>query len=150
MKGCYKAAVDRTPPPAWVTLERIATERVEMYCQVQFLGDIIPLSVETLQVEESVSKEDDIGWAVRRLRNNCSGDFAGMMVEHIKGCLEEARKAEGVGGDSGRGGDRDELGTRGGMDISIKLDRDRGDDNGSREGYRYGGDNKYGDNVTEK
>ena len=34
MKGWYKAAVNRSPPPARATLERIMAERVELYIQV--------------------------------------------------------------------------------------------------------------------
>ena len=38
IQGCYKAAVDRTPPPAQVTLERITAERVTLYSRVPPLG----------------------------------------------------------------------------------------------------------------
>ena len=31
LKGWYRAAIDRAPPPAWVTLERIMAERVDLY-----------------------------------------------------------------------------------------------------------------------
>ena len=32
IKGWYQAAVDRDPPPAWVTLEWITEGQVELYC----------------------------------------------------------------------------------------------------------------------
>ena len=38
MQGWYKAAVDRVPPPAWLTLKRIIAERFTLYHQVQPLG----------------------------------------------------------------------------------------------------------------
>ena len=38
IQGWYKAAVDRAPPPAQVTLERITAERVALYIYVQPLG----------------------------------------------------------------------------------------------------------------
>ena len=41
MKGWYKAAVNRAPPPARATLERITAERIELYSQVPSPGDNI-------------------------------------------------------------------------------------------------------------
>ena len=38
MKGWYKAAVNRSPPPARATLERITAERVELYSYVPTPG----------------------------------------------------------------------------------------------------------------
>ena len=45
MKGWYKAAVNRAPPPARATLEQITAERVELYSQVPSPGDNILVSV---------------------------------------------------------------------------------------------------------
>ena len=41
-----------------------------------------------------VPTEDEIEWAVRRLRNNLSGGPSIIRAEHLKGWLEEVRKAE--------------------------------------------------------
>ena len=38
MKGWYRAAVNRGPPPTRATLERITAERVELYSQVPSRG----------------------------------------------------------------------------------------------------------------
>ena len=38
IKGWYQAAVDRDPPPAWVNLKRITSERVDLYSYVPPLG----------------------------------------------------------------------------------------------------------------
>ena len=54
LKGWYRAAVDRDPPPARVTLERIMAERVELYSYVPPLGANIPISVEPFPVDDSV------------------------------------------------------------------------------------------------
>ena len=67
MKGWYKAAFDRAPPPDQVTLKRITAERVDLYCQVPPPGENIPVSVQTFQVEDSVPIEDNIEWAVRNI-----------------------------------------------------------------------------------
>ena len=45
IKGWYKAAVDRAPPPARVTLNRITAEGVELYSPVPPPGTNIPISV---------------------------------------------------------------------------------------------------------
>ena len=45
MKGWYRAAFDRAPPPAQATLEWIMEERVDLYCQIPPLGENIPVSV---------------------------------------------------------------------------------------------------------
>ena len=65
MKGWYWAAADRAPPPAWVTLERITADQVYLYRYVPPPGENIPVSVETLPVEDLVPTEDKIEWAVK-------------------------------------------------------------------------------------
>ena len=64
MKGWYKAEVDRAPPPAQVTLDRITAECVDLYLQVQPPGENIPIPVEPFQVKELALTEDCIEWAV--------------------------------------------------------------------------------------
>ena len=94
MKGWYNAVVDRAPPPTRVTLEQIMAERVDLYCHVQSLGDNIPISINPFKVEDLVPTEDEIDWAVRRICKNHSRGPSGMRTQHIKGWIEEARKAE--------------------------------------------------------
>ena len=60
IKGWYKAAVDRAPPPARVTLERITAERVELYSYVPPPGNNIPIYVQLLPMEDLVPTEDNI------------------------------------------------------------------------------------------
>ena len=52
MKGWYQDAVDRAPPPAWVTLGRIIEERVDLYIYVPPPGENIPVSVEPSVVDD--------------------------------------------------------------------------------------------------
>ena len=54
LKGWYKAAVNRAPPPARATLERITAERVDLYSYVSFLGENIPVTVAPTEVDDSV------------------------------------------------------------------------------------------------
>ena len=72
IKGCYKAAVNRAPPPARFNLVRITAERVELYSYVPPPWTNIPISEQPFQVDESVPTEDKIEWAVMRLRDHCS------------------------------------------------------------------------------
>ena len=60
IKGWYKATVDRAPPPARVTLERITAERVELHSYVPPPGTNIPISVQLFPVDDSVPTEDKI------------------------------------------------------------------------------------------
>ena len=46
IQGWYKAAVDRAPPPARVTLKRITAERVALYSRVPPSGENIPVRIE--------------------------------------------------------------------------------------------------------
>ena len=78
IKGWYQATVNRAPPPARVTLERITAERVELYSYNPPLGANIPISMEPLPVDDSVPTGDKIKWAVKRLKNHRSGGPSGM------------------------------------------------------------------------
>ena len=91
MKGWYRSAVDRAPPPAQVTLKRIMVERVDLYRYTPPPKENIPVSVDPLPSDELVPTEDGIEWAVKRLQNHCSGGPSGTRAEHLKGWLAEAR-----------------------------------------------------------
>ena len=58
LKGWYTAAVDRVLPPARAILERITTERVNLYSYVPSPGTNIPVSVMPVPVDDSVPTED--------------------------------------------------------------------------------------------
>ena len=54
LQGWYKAAVDRSLPPAQATLKRITAERVALYSRVPSPGDSIPVDIEPVAVEDGV------------------------------------------------------------------------------------------------
>ena len=58
VKGWYKAAVNRAPPPARATIERITAERVDLYSNVSSPRENIPVTVAPAEVEGSVPTED--------------------------------------------------------------------------------------------
>ena len=65
MKGWYRSAVDRAPPPAKVTHQQITPEQVDLYSYILALEENIPIFVEPFSVEDSVPTEDKIEWAVK-------------------------------------------------------------------------------------
>ena len=94
IKGWYQATVYRAPPAAWLTLHRITAERVELYSYVPPPRANIPISIHTFLVDDLVPIEDEIEWAVKHLRNHCSGGPSGMLDKNLKGWLAAARKNE--------------------------------------------------------
>ena len=77
MKGWYRAAANRGPPPARDTLERIMAKRVELYIQVPSPGESIPVTVKPAEINDLVPMEDKIAEAVTKLRRNRSGGRRG-------------------------------------------------------------------------
>ena len=90
LKGWYKAAVNRAPPPARATLERITADRVDLYSYVPPPGENIPVTIILADVDDSVALEDQNTDAVKKLRRNSSGGPSGMRAEHLKGWLAAA------------------------------------------------------------
>ena len=60
IKGWYKATVDRAPPPARVTLERVTAERVDLYSYVPPPGTNISIYVDLFPVDDLVPTKDNI------------------------------------------------------------------------------------------
>ena len=89
MKGWYRAAANRGPPPARATLERITAERVELYSLVPSPGDNIPVNVKLYEIDDSVPTEDEIAEAVTKMRRNRSGGASRIRAEHLQGWLAD-------------------------------------------------------------
>ena len=94
MKGWYRAAAKRGPPPARATLERITAEQMELYRRVPPPGENIPVNVDPTNIDDSVPTEDEVEEVVKKLRRNRSGGPSGIRVENIKGGLAAARRGE--------------------------------------------------------
>ena len=94
LKGWYKAAVNRAPPPARATLERITAERVDLYSYVPSPGENILVTVTLAEVDNSVPMEDEIEDAVKKLRINRSGGPSRMRAEHPKGWLTVSNRGK--------------------------------------------------------
>ena len=96
LKGWYKDAVNRAPPPARATLERITAERFDLYSYVPSPGENTPVTVKPVKVDDSVPTEDEIEDAVKKLRRNRSGGPSGMRAEHLKGWLTASKRGKRV------------------------------------------------------
>ena len=85
MQGWYKEAVDRPPPSARVALATMPAEREELYRNVPSPGEPIPVENPPfhLLVDDSIPEDEDIDWAVRRLRLNCFDVPSIMLAKHI-------------------------------------------------------------------
>ena len=122
LKGWYKAAVNRAPPPARATLERITAERVDLYIYVSSPGENILVNVTPVEVDDSVPMEDKIEDAVKKLRRNRSGGPSGMRAEHLKGWLAASNRGK-MAAEKGdekseeEGGRRGTLGKTGGTNT---------------------------------
>ena len=69
-------------------------ERVVLYSWVPLLGDSVPVEIEPFEVEDGVTDEGEIKWAVKRLRNNRAGGASCMRAEDLEGWLATARRGE--------------------------------------------------------
>ena len=94
LKGWYKTAVNRAPPPTRATLERITAKRVDLYIYVPPPGENIPVTITPEDVDDSVTKEDEIAEAVKKLRRNWSGGPSGMRAEHLKEWFAAANRGK--------------------------------------------------------
>ena len=93
IKGWYKVMAGRTLTPTRLTIKRITEEEVALHHHIPPLGENISVSVDPFTWYESVTMENDIEWAVRRLRDNRSSSPSGIRVEHLQQWLWKAQKA---------------------------------------------------------
>ena len=85
---------------------------IQTYSHVTPVGTNIPIYVQPFPVDESVTTEDNIEWAVTRLCNHRSGGALGMRAEHLKRWLATTQKSEkDVTTTTARAGTKDNRGT---------------------------------------
>ena len=86
----YRYAIYRPPSPARVSISTMTVEGVELYWHVPLPGQPVPVEVQPFMLEYSIPKEEEIAWAVCRLRLNLSGNPSGMRAEDLRQWLISA------------------------------------------------------------
>ena len=109
--------MNRAPPPARATLERITAKWVELFSQVSSQGDNIPVTVNPSEIDDLVPTEDEIAEAVKKLRRNRSGGPSRIRAEHQKGWLAAAKRG-GLAEDKGE--EKTEAEEEGG-ELSVEV-----------------------------
>ena len=94
LKGWYKAAVNRAPPPARSTLEQITADQVDLYSYVPLPGENILVTATPADVDDLVPMEDEIEDAVKKLRRNRSEGTLVMRAEHLQGWIAAANRGK--------------------------------------------------------
>ena len=92
MRGCYKATVDRPPPPSRVAIATMAVERVELYWHVTPQVEPILEGELNSLLYGAIPEDEEITWAVRRILLNRLGGFSGMRSEHLRQWLIAAMR----------------------------------------------------------
>ena len=76
--------MDHTLLPSKITLEQITAKCVELYRTITPpLGENTPTSVTLAQIDDSVPTEEEVEWAVRRLRGHRSGGPSRMRAKKL-------------------------------------------------------------------
>ena len=78
MWGCYKEAVDRPTPPDRMAISTMMVNKVKLYQHFPPPGYLISVGVKPFLVNESIPEDQQIAWAVLRLRLNRSGGPLGI------------------------------------------------------------------------
>ena len=100
MKGWYRDAATRGPPPARATLERLTAEQTGCIAGYHPPGENIPVTFDPTHIDDLVPTEDKVEVAVKKLRRNRSGGPSRIRAEHVKGWLAAASRG-GVAEDQG-------------------------------------------------
>ncbi len=84
LKGWYRLAEGRPPPPSPKTMVRQMAERVESYTRAPPMGEALPFNFPHFEISDDMPKDSEIRKVVGGLRNGRAGGATGMKAEHIK------------------------------------------------------------------
>ena len=90
LKGWYRDASYRSPPPSCITLEASTQYRTDLYYKVPLQGDPMPTLLYPSDVFDRVPDEAEVECAMRRIQANRSGGLLVIRYEHLKRWVEEA------------------------------------------------------------
>ena len=83
MGGWYKDVVGSPSPPSRMAIVTMSVDQVRPYQHVTTPGQLIPVGVQPLLMEESVPEDGDVACAVCRLCRNRSGSLSGMRAKNL-------------------------------------------------------------------
>ena len=84
MRGCYRDAANRPPPPARISLDNLTEEHVELYAHVLPPEKPIPIKVALLPVDDTISGEEGVAKAATWIQLHLIGGPSGMKAEHLR------------------------------------------------------------------
>ena len=85
MRGWYKDAANRPPPPSErISLETLTMERAEIYAHVPPPGRPIIIELSHLPVDDNILGEENIAEAVIKLQLHCDDAPSVMKEEHLR------------------------------------------------------------------
>ena len=76
----------REPPQTREALEKVTTERADIYICRPLEGMRVPLMVQSAEVDDGIPLEVDIELAVQVLKRGRTGGILSMCAEDLKGC----------------------------------------------------------------
>ncbi len=117
LKGWYRSAADRPPPPCPETMAKQMAKQVELYAKVAPMGAPLLFNFPYFKVPDGLPTNDKVRKVVRGLQNGQAAGATGMKAKHLKGWLyaiqhKEARENPGGVGSS-------ELGTKWRIFLSL-------------------------------
>ena len=91
LKGWYRDASDRAPPPARATIEKVTQERVDLCSRRDPVGEPIEVVLEApFDIIDDIPDLAEISAAASGLRTNRAGGPSGMRGEHLKTWIAQA------------------------------------------------------------
>ena len=84
--GGYRDTVYHALPPACITLDRIMSDREELYRAVPPSVENIPTSVLPSYIDDSIPTEEEVEWVVQILQGHRLGGPSLMCSEHLRSC----------------------------------------------------------------
>ena len=82
----------RDPPQTREALEKVTTERADIYICRPLEGMRVPLMVQSAEVDDGIPLELEIELAVRSLKGGRAGGLLIMCAEDMKGCQQEKNR----------------------------------------------------------
>jgi hypothetical protein len=94
LKGWYRAATETQAKPCYHTMERQTMEWVDLYAQRDSPGDLLPINVTPVVINDDVPMDGKLRQVASKLTNGRAAGASGMRAEHVKEWLNGMRREE--------------------------------------------------------